>query len=92
MGLRIREGWKYERLRVVLGDRPHEFEYPVKPYIFDLALFDTRILVEFDGPYHGGQVAADQEKDLVGIAAGFSVVRRVTPPATVIDPAVLDGL
>jgi very-short-patch-repair endonuclease len=93
-GLKIRERWKYAALEAALGSRPHEFEYPLGGYVFDLALFDTKTLVEFDGSYHASpkQRLSDRTKDEAAEAAGFSVVRRAVRPATAVPAAVILGL
>ena len=78
--LRLREGWKYEALRGALAGRQHVFEYPVADRVFDLALLDTRVLVEFDGPYHRFITADDAAKDALAAANGFKVVRRHVEP------------
>lgn len=92
--LRQREAWKYEVLRSHLKGRPHEFEYEVGGFIFDLALLDVNVLVEFDGREHsvGKQVGYDAEKDAAAEAAGYKVVRRTVEEATVISPATIAGL
>jgi len=92
--LRRREGWKYLALQGYLVGRPHQFEYELESYVFDLALLDANILVEFDGPYHSGsqQCIVDQAKDLVAQRHGFVVVRRAVRPASVIEPSAIDGL
>ena len=70
------------------------FEYKLGKYVFDLALLDTKTLVEFDGPYHRDpkqkQMDADKEK-AAGIR-GFVVIRRLVKPAVVIDPETIGGL
>jgi very-short-patch-repair endonuclease len=62
--------------------------------VFDLALLDTRVLVEFDGPYHGygEQIATDAKKDETAIAYGFALERRIVAAASVLSPAVISGL
>lgn len=92
--LKLRERWKYAVLEGVLTDRDHEFEYPLGGYVFDLALLDTRVLVEFDGPYHayGDQPRVDAAKELVAQEAGFVVVRRAVQPMTVISPTTIQEL
>ena len=49
--LKRREAWKYVDLQEVLisSRRAFEFEYAVGGYVFDLALLDEKVLVEFDG-------------------------------------------
>jgi very-short-patch-repair endonuclease len=83
-------------LKEHLGDRPHEFEYSLEPYVFDLALFDSMTLVEFDGPYHNDykQRKVDRLKDKAALEAGFTIARRITEDGVgfVLDPAILQGL
>lgn len=92
--LKLREDWKYARLRKALGERPHEFEYGLGGYVYDLALLDTHVLVEFDGPDHRSraQRAVDRNKGRVARANGFTVVRRAVRPMAVIEPSALEGL
>ena len=91
--LKRREAWKYAALKEVLAGRRFEFEYEVEGFVFDLALLDTMVLVEFDGAYHrGGQLETDVRKEEVAKGAGFMIVRREVEAATVVSPAVLDGL
>lgn len=92
--LKKREAWKYVALQVVLTNRPHEFEYPLEGYVFDLALLDVRTLVEFDGPYHKSpsQGATDAAKEAVAKKHGFVVVRRAVQPAVVIAPVTIEDL
>lgn len=92
--LKLREAWKYVLLKQHLAERPHEFEFALGGYVFDLALFDTNILVEFDGPYHTheSQYARDTEKAFVAQANSFNLVRRVVVQSEVILPETLDGL
>lgn len=92
--LKRREAWKYAPLEEALRDRPHEFEYQLGKYVFDLALFDTNVLVEFDGPYHDWtkQREVDRDKERVAAQHGFTIERRRVQQAAVISPATLSGL
>lgn len=94
--LRRRESWKYAALEQTLKsqNRIFQFEYPLSGYIFDLALLDTKTIVEFDGPYHCDQkqIAIDDDKNAAAIAAGFVVVRRRVEPAVVISPETITSL
>ncbi len=92
--LKLREAWKYAPLKEALRGRPHEFEYPLEGYVFDLALFDVKILVEFDGPYHSWteQRVVDADKERVANEHGFKVERRRVAQASVILPETLRGL
>jgi len=86
-GLRVREWWRYDDLDVVLtvADVAHQFEYPITDCgttcIYDLALIDRQILVEFDGPYHNGdkQKLRDEVKELVAQNTGWQLVRVRVP-------------
>jgi len=92
--LKLREGHKYVDLDLYLIGRPHEFEYPLGKFVFDLVLFDKKILVEFDGSYHkyGAQPGVDLEKERIAISHGFTLVRRVTIRGEKISPKMLFGL
>jgi very-short-patch-repair endonuclease len=92
--LKKREAWKYAALKDVLVDRAYEFEYPLGGYVYDLALFDDKILIEFDGPNHAdvAQKQIDDKKDSVAISHGFFVVRRSVAKVAVISPEILEGL
>lgn len=93
--LRKRESWKYVAIKDVLekSGRKFQFEYEIDGYIFDLALLDVMVIVEFDGNYHRGcQLSVDADKDGVAASAGFSIIRRCTISATVIDPVTIEGL
>lgn len=85
----------YAAVDASLCMRPHQFEFVIIPYIFDLALFDTNTLVEFDGPHHKntGQRTRDARKDLHALEKGYRVIRVPTEQGvTVLDPALVAGL
>ena len=92
--LKEREGWKYAALRESLAGREFEFEFELNGRIFDLALLDTKTLVEFDGPDHAAKNVREDDaaKDQVAEAAGFIVIRRPLIPSTVISPTSIEGL
>ena len=93
--LKRREGWKYVEIDRALSLRPHEFEYPLEgKYVFDLALFDANVLVEFDEPYHHRQPQEniDKEKDAFAESHGFKVIHRDVAPASVIPLSAIKGL
>jgi len=92
--LRRREAWKYVELEESLKLRDHQFEFELGSYVFDLALFDTKTLVEFDGKDHQNtkQKRLDKEKDSVARALGFKVVRRDVTAVTVISPSIIRDL
>jgi very-short-patch-repair endonuclease len=93
--LKIREGEKYASLVVTLKQRGvlYEFEYRIGDVIFDLALLDRKLLVEFDGPYHTwkGQVLRDGEKDQIAKRNGWNLLRVVTETNNIPSDA-LDGI
>jgi very-short-patch-repair endonuclease len=92
--LRRREAWKYAELELALVGRDYAFEFELEGRVFDLALLDEKVLVEFDGPDHSGekQHLDDQQKERIAEAAGFIVVRRQVVPSTVIGVETLEGL
>lgn len=59
-GLRVREGWRYRNLEQYLQERsePYQFEFPLDKYVYDLALPNRGVLVEFDEVYH----CSDQQR------------------------------
>lgn len=78
-GLLTREGWRYKALQEYLDSvqEPHQFEYPLGRYVYDLALFNKRVLVEFDELYHTAQEQKriDLAKDQYALSQGWEVVR-----------------
>lgn len=94
--LRRREAWKYEEVKAFLLSQKREFkfEYTVGGGIFDLALTDRKVLVEFDGPYHRDrtQIAKDEIKAAAAQQEGFTVVRRIVSASSVIPASLIYGL
>lgn len=92
--LKTREAWKYAALKKALRGRRHEFEFKLGRFVFDLALLDERILIEFDGPHHqdARQLAVDARKDRLAKRHGFRIERRRVRPAIVISPDTIVGL
>lgn len=91
--LKSREAWKYTELERALIGVPHEFEFALGDYVFDLALPGLSILVEFDGKYHTGkQLSVDSAKDALAVSQGLSVVRIKTDDTKVIPSVVLNEL
>jgi very-short-patch-repair endonuclease len=76
--LRSREWWKYEEIKRELISRKlnHQFEYVIEKSIYDLALIDMKILIEFDGPYH--QWLNDELKNKLAESYGWKLVRIQT--------------
>ena len=93
MTLKKREAHKYVLLEPELSSVSHEFEYALGNFVFDLALPEHRILVEFDGEYHHdpAQAKVDHGKDIFAAEQGFSVIRIPTKD-TVIPASVLSIL
>jgi very-short-patch-repair endonuclease len=98
-----RERWKYERVRALLRANGvvHKFEYPLltksgKIRLYDLALRDSRQLVEFDGDYHhrNGKAYArrDKAKELTAKRCGWTVVRVVVKANAVIPAKAISHL
>ncbi len=88
--LRIREYWKYEKLKSFLSfvKESFEFEYPMGSYVYDLALIKRKLIIEFDGVYHGGtkQKEIDERKDVYAHSEGWKICRVAVKPNTLIDP------
>jgi len=92
--LRSREMWKYRRVgeALTLLGIEHSFEMPLDQFVFDLALPERRVLVEFDGPDHdyGSDVTQnDAAKDRAAHEHGWSVFRVAVDPQQVIPASVL---
>jgi very-short-patch-repair endonuclease len=79
LGLRSREKHRYVDIEAFLQaiQEPYKIEYFLGEYIFDLALTERKVLVEFDGRYHGyhKQVAIDKSKDKYAQRRGWTVIR-----------------
>lgn len=92
---RAREAWKYVDLRGYLESTGQQFtfEYPLPgtSYIYDLALPDSGILVEFDSRHHASstQRENDHKKDLAAALVGWQLVRVATPINQVIAASAL---
>ena len=91
--LLLREGWKYTELKLYLEfhNEPFEFEFRLDDYIFDLALPDKFIFVEFDGSYHSSkeQSEIDITKDIFAESNGWKVIKKKVQSNTVINPNAL---
>ena len=92
--LKHRESWKYVGLEKILEGRDYEFEYQIDKYVFDLALLDKKILVEFDSPYHrdSKQKIVDATKDQIAKDFGFILIRRPVQQSMIISPETIAGL
>lgn len=94
--LKKREPWKYVSVKELLDKsrEKYEFEFRIGNFIFDLALLDKKIIVEFDSPYHndGNQKKIDTEKEKIAQDAGFFLIRRPVQPMTIIHPNTIAGL
>jgi very-short-patch-repair endonuclease len=77
-GLKTREGWKYNLLKQHLESNniAHEFEFIIENSIYDLVLFDLKIVIEFDGPYHA--FIDDDPKTQLAINNGWTIHRVKT--------------
>jgi very-short-patch-repair endonuclease/endogenous inhibitor of DNA gyrase (YacG/DUF329 family) len=87
--LKKREAWKYINVKKHLENlnENFEFEYRMKDYIYDLALIDKKIFIEFDGPDHDGlvQVERDLLKNKVANKNGWQVKRIAVDSNSVIN-------
>lgn len=83
--LRSRENWKYEKLIEELNkiNINYQFEYVVENSIYDLALIDKKILIEFDGPYHQW-LESDKQKTELASHFGWNLIRIQTEANKVI--------
>lgn len=94
-GLRNRELWKYSLLKDFFdkSNIKYQFEFPCGSGIFDLALLDLKLFVEFDGPYHNDgnteQIEIDKRKTEEAKNFGWNVVRIKCKPNTIINPNVI---
>ncbi len=90
--LKRREAWKYVEMEENLDSEPHEFEFALGNFVFDLLLSDLRILIEFDGNYHrdGRQKEKDKVKSDFAKSQGYCVVRITTDDTKVIPNSVLN--
>lgn len=77
--LRSREWKKYEELDgfLLLMEFEYQFEFhlPDTRFIYDLAVFNKRLLIEFDEEYHRYNTKSDDEKDQAAIDQGWEIVR-----------------
>jgi very-short-patch-repair endonuclease len=95
-GLRVRESWKYEQIKQELLNKHETFEFeyvlPGGNYIYDLALLDKKIFVEFDSPYHKEAKSKERDikKDIYAEKFGWKVIRIKTKFNTVIDKNVVN--
>jgi very-short-patch-repair endonuclease len=93
--LYAREKWKYESLEkfLIKSKVPYQFEFYFTggKYVFDLALLNKNLLIEFDGRYHEGSIQRkeDKKKDREAIDRGWRVVRLPVTANTRIRPSVL---
>lgn len=94
--LETREAWKYVKLKEKLDNANvrHKFEHEINSFIFDLAIFDKNLLIEFDGRYHTipYQKKADDIRDKEAEELGWKVIRLKSKENTEIDPNILNGI
>lgn len=84
--LKQREAWKYIEIKKLLEflEEPFEFEYLIDKYIYDLALTNRHIFIEFDGPEH--KYLNENDKENVALQNGWTIVRHTVQPNEVIKP------
>lgn len=96
--LKKREAWKYVKIKALLESKgePHEFDYalPGTSSIYDLALFEQKLLIEFDGPSHNfsGQQVLDIVKDQVARLHGWDVLRIPVSASAIIPEKSLQAV
>lgn len=90
--LKKRESWKYTEMEKALASEPHEFEFALGNFVFDLLLSELRILIEFDGDYHrdNKQKEKDRVKSEFAKSQGYCIVRVKTDDTKIIPCSVLD--
>ena len=66
--------WHFLRNRNLAG---HKFrrQYPIPPYVVDLACIESKFIVELDGGQHLEQVAKDEKRTATLESKGFRVIR-----------------
>lgn len=90
-GLRKREAWKYKKIQAALNKKGVNFisEYPLigTKYIFDLALVDSKIFIEFDSKYHKNkrQLPVDEDKEKMAKEHGWAVIRKSMQSGKAVD-------
>jgi very-short-patch-repair endonuclease len=86
-GLRVREWSKYDLLHQYLLTCAisHSFEYCLENtrWIFDLAIHDLCLLIEFDEKHHDYTVERDSEKERAANEQGWNLVRIDVRSATI---------
>ena len=84
--LKQREEWKYIEIKNFLEflNESFEFEYLIDKYIYDLALLDRHIFIEFDGPEH--KYLNETDKEQVALQNGWKIIRHKVHPNEVIKP------
>lgn len=95
--LKIREKWKYEKIIKYLEVNKiiFEIEYEIKPFVYDLALIDKKLLIEFDERYgHSGkkQHFIDIKKDQIAKENGWKIKRIKVKEKTIIEVELIKEL
>jgi hypothetical protein len=87
--LKKREAWKYKELKDFLDFKgeQYEFEYKIDNYIYDLVLFNKKIIIEFDGKEH--KYYDETDKNFTAISNGYKLYRIDVQPSSIIHPSVL---
>lgn len=91
--LKKREAWKYAQLELTLQsmNKLYEFEFcfdNMQDFIYDLALFTEKLIIEFDSNYHNWskQQIVDKQKEEFAQSQGWKVIRIATDSNCVIEP------
>lgn len=84
--MKKREAWKYAEIAPMLQFIRHEFEFPLESCIFDLCLFDSGLLVEFDGKdyNYSDQIEIDGRKEAEAKRFGYKVLRIQVDESSVV--------
>ena len=88
--MKTREAWKYVDIKKFLNfiNEPYEFEHILEnQYIYDLVLFQKKIIIEFDGPDH--KYLDETTKENLAEKHGYKITRIITKPNTIIKPSEL---
>jgi very-short-patch-repair endonuclease len=92
--LKKREAWKYVELKDRLKSVEHEFEFLLGDFVYDLMIYDRKLLIEFDAKDHDTytQRNIDRLKEELARQAGYQLVRISVESSTVIPGNFIDFL
>lgn len=96
--MEVREADKNKLLKEFLENLniPYEFEYILEGKLYDLAILNKNILIEFDGEDHkhsqGACFKNDSEKNAIAAAHGWDLIRIPVEANTIIQPELIREL